>query len=68
MFIKAESAASSRVKGPLKDEYELEFSLNDCHAVVESHPPRRQVERLSAQAAYETNSSIGSENCSLESI
>ena len=52
-----------------KDEYELEFEVRQGSVQgLEDGRHVRRVERMSAQAAYETNSSLGSENCSLDSI
>jgi len=68
MFINAEES-ERKTKLAVKDDFELQFDVkDDVHNESRHNREGHMIERMSAQAAYETNSSIGSENCSVESI
>jgi len=63
----APSDSNGKSKGGMKDEFELEFDVG-----AEREDGRvlklREKKKSSSQVAFETNSSLGSENCSIDSI
>ena len=61
----APSDSNGRSKG-VKDEFELEFDVGAGRE--DGRVLKLREQKSSNQVAFETNSSLGSENCSIDSI